>query len=98
MHRLPRCSPDVPIQYRQWTIPRNVSPSSLLIAIAQRSPQWLLGARRNVSVPDAHRSRRLPGAIPVQSRSLAWGNQPLNEKKPCSILQRLAQLLGDEVS
>ncbi|KAL9577882.1 MAG: hypothetical protein Q9212_006085 [Teloschistes hypoglaucus] len=24
MHRLPRCSPDVPIQYKQWTIPKNV--------------------------------------------------------------------------
>lgn len=24
MHRLPRCSPDVPIQYKQWTIPVGV--------------------------------------------------------------------------
>ncbi|KAL2041006.1 hypothetical protein N7G274_006464 [Stereocaulon virgatum] len=24
MHRLPRCSPDVPIQYKRWTIPRGV--------------------------------------------------------------------------
>lgn len=24
MHRLPRCSPDVPIQYKQWKIPTGV--------------------------------------------------------------------------
>ena len=24
MHRLPRCSPDVPIRYKQWTIPIGV--------------------------------------------------------------------------
>jgi Cytochrome P450 len=27
MHRLPRCSPDVPIQYKEWTIPIGVRTS-----------------------------------------------------------------------
>jgi hypothetical protein len=25
MHRLPRCSPDVALQYREWSIPPGVS-------------------------------------------------------------------------
>lgn len=41
MHNLPHCSPDVPIQYKQWTIPVGVcsAPTSLCVsANAHRSP------------------------------------------------------------
>ena len=31
MKRLPRCSPDVALQYKQWTIPKNVSHLKLKI-------------------------------------------------------------------
>ena len=57
MHRLPRISPDVPIQYKEYTIPAGVRyPSN--IAISAANP--IIDTRRHVWVLDAQRSCDLP--------------------------------------
>jgi hypothetical protein len=33
MQRLPRCSPDVELQYKQWRIPRGVGHFSILVHV-----------------------------------------------------------------
>ena len=40
MHRIPRISPDVALQYKQWTIPPGVSPNSDLTGIYTFTQIW----------------------------------------------------------
>lgn len=41
LNRLPRCSPDEPLQYKQWTIPRNVSQISSFYFVPTNSHDCL---------------------------------------------------------
>lgn len=60
MHRLPRVSPDVPIQYKDYTIPVGVRTDRFFSGSETRSSDIALGTRWNVSLPHALRSNGVP--------------------------------------
>lgn len=73
MHRLPRVSPDVALQYKQWTIPAGVSspplspfphPTTHLTPNPFADPRW------NVRLHDAHRPTSVHQPIRIRARAL----------------------------
>jgi hypothetical protein len=100
MRRLPRCSPDVAIQYKQWTIPRNVSPRLPDPPVSAGRGQLTVsaGARGHVGLPDAHRPPRLPKPLRLRPRPLAQRGRRGHEAQPGPLLPGVAQLPGHEVS
>lgn len=103
MHRLPRCSPDVPIQYKQWSIPIGVSlPRNPLHLTPPPSNTDPPGPRRHVLLPHAIRPLRLPLPRQIPPRPLAlagrWHrHQSSYESEFRPVLSRLSQLLRYEV-
>ena len=101
MHRLPRCFPDNAIQYKEWTIPRNVSYDLFSMVSPLHSYLRLTkspGPCRNVSLHDAHGVSRIPLPLQIQTRTLARRDQPRDEEEPRPILQRVSELSRHEVS
>lgn len=68
MHRLPRISPDVPLQYKQWTIPAGVRETHTSDMSRESDSKmntnhivlfFLIGSSRHVCIHDALRLRGL---------------------------------------
>lgn len=100
MHNLPHCSPDVPIQYQQWTIPTGVRYPTSLPCSAHTNPYFYYdsGSGWHVCLLDAHWSNRVREAIWVHTRTMAWPKQPPHEQELGPLQSRLPELFRNEVS
>lgn len=75
MHRLPRVSPDVPIQYKDYTIPPGAS-LFLLIEPPIISADPLLGSSWDVGLLDALRCGSVRVPVGIYSGALAGQRHP----------------------
>lgn len=97
MTRLPRISPDVPLQYKQYTIPAGVR--SRLLTLALNFPLMCrLGSGRNVILLHAYGSRRLSEPRRFYPRAMAWNHQPPDEPQFRSVRAGFSNMLRLKVS
>jgi hypothetical protein len=92
MRRVPRVSPDVDLQFKEWKIPKGVS-SAFFHGIGSKKSLidanillYFTDTSRHVSVHDAHRCSSVSRALQIQARALARGLRSSYEQKLHSIL------------